>query len=339
MGEKIIMAANNFKPFGISNGANVTSQADYEALAALLTGFTAGKASSAQVNKALRQGTVMASVLAQFIANASGNDVLDNGDTATIITNLIAALKANSANDFLQKTNNLSEIKNTGIAAQTSARTNLGLGNSATLNTGATAGTVATGNDSRIVNALQKGNNLSEISAAGAAAQSAALQNLGLASGAPPIGIPFYWPSAQLPNAVMTEWSNMVFLKWNGATFSAATYPKLALVVPSLRLTDVRGEFIRVFDDGRGVDSGRTLLSAQSDAIRNITGQIGYVQFFGDTTVSGALYGGGSQNLTNLAPGTSTISQSIFFDASKSVATANENRPRNIAFNFLVRAA
>lgn len=199
-------------------------------------------------------------------------------------------------------------------------------------------------NDAQVLAALKKlffqtGNNLSEISSAGAAAQLAAVQNLGLASGAPPIGIPFYWPSAQLPNAVMTEWSNMVFLKWNGATFSAATYPKLALVVPSLRLTDVRGEFIRVFDDGRGVDSGRTLLSAQSDAIRNITGQIGYVQFFGDTTVSGALYGGGSQNLTNLAPGTSTISQSIFFDASKSVATANENRPRNIAFNFLVRAA
>lgn len=175
MGEEIIMATNNFKPFGISNGANVTSQADYEALAALLTGFTAGKASSAQVNKALRQGTVMASVLAQFIANASGNDVLDNGDTATLITSLIAALKANSANDFLQKTNNLVEIKNTGTAAQSAARTNLGLGNSATLNTGTTAGTVAAGNDSRITGAMQKSNNLSDL-----VSYSTARSNMGL---------------------------------------------------------------------------------------------------------------------------------------------------------------
>lgn len=86
------MANNNFKPFGISNGANVTSQADYEALAALLTGFTAGKASSAQINKALRQGTVMSSVLAQFISDTLGVDVLDNGVTSTILANLKAAL-------------------------------------------------------------------------------------------------------------------------------------------------------------------------------------------------------------------------------------------------------
>ncbi|EPM9452183.1 helix-turn-helix domain-containing protein [Escherichia coli] len=49
------MAINNFKPFALDPNANVTSQADWEALPALLSGFTAGKASSAQVNKAIRQ--------------------------------------------------------------------------------------------------------------------------------------------------------------------------------------------------------------------------------------------------------------------------------------------
>lgn len=88
-------AVNNFKPFGIGSGANVTAQTDYEALAALIGGFQSGKASSAQINKALRQGTVMSSVLAQFIANTSGADVLDNGDTATILNNLLAGLKSN----------------------------------------------------------------------------------------------------------------------------------------------------------------------------------------------------------------------------------------------------
>lgn len=88
------MATNNFKPFGIGAGANVTSQADYEALAALLTGFQSGKASSAQINKALRQSTVMASVLAQFISDSAGVDVLDNGNTAQILANLKTGMTA-----------------------------------------------------------------------------------------------------------------------------------------------------------------------------------------------------------------------------------------------------
>ncbi|MBF7994087.1 hypothetical protein [Rahnella laticis] len=136
------MANNNFKAFGISNGANVTNQADYEALAALLSGFTAGKASSAQVNKALRQGTVMASVLAQFIANTTTLDVLDNGDTATLLTNLLAALKTNGAGSFLQITNNLSEIAAAGSAAQAAAQAALALGNAALRTVGTSTGRI-----------------------------------------------------------------------------------------------------------------------------------------------------------------------------------------------------
>lgn len=90
------MAKNNFKPFATGAGANVTSQADWEALTALLTGFQSGKAASAQVNKALRQGTVMASVIGQFIADSTGQDVLDNGNTSAILTNFLNALKANT---------------------------------------------------------------------------------------------------------------------------------------------------------------------------------------------------------------------------------------------------
>lgn len=48
-------------------------------------------------------------------------------------------------------------------ADATAGRATLGLGNSSTLNIGTTSGTVAAGDDSRIVNALQKGNNLSDL--------------------------------------------------------------------------------------------------------------------------------------------------------------------------------
>lgn len=141
----------------------------------------------------------------------------------------------------------------------------------------------------------------------------------------------------------------MVFLKWNGATFSAETYPKLAKVIPSLALVETRGEFIRVWDDGRGIDPERSLLSAQSDAIRNITGSVsgrysrssmkvfsngsGALSAYklGDET--GAVMGSAIET-TNLEDRWSRLD----FDASKVVPVASENRPRNIAFNFLVRA-
>ncbi|MBS4511392.1 hypothetical protein JEQ36_24650 [Klebsiella pneumoniae] len=82
------MPTNDFKAFATGNSANVISQADYLALAALVSGFSSGKASSAQVNKALRQATVMANVLAQFIADSANVDVLDDGNTAAILSNL-----------------------------------------------------------------------------------------------------------------------------------------------------------------------------------------------------------------------------------------------------------
>lgn len=165
-----------------------------------------------------------------------------------------------------------------------------------------------------------------------------ALENLRLGAGAPAIGIPFFWPSAAMPNTVMDEWADMVFLKFNGATFSATTYPKLAKVIPSLTLTEARGEFPRIWDDGRGVDNGRALLSIQGDAIRNITGNVGVYSDGLLTYASGVFsLGPSSSNKNNPIAGSGANAYATF-DASKVVPTATENRPRNIAFNFLVRA-
>lgn len=88
------MATNNFKAFALDPNANVMSQADWEALPALLSGFTAGKASSAQVNKAIRQATTIAALVGQFIAN-SGVDALDNADVNGLVTKFTNALTTN----------------------------------------------------------------------------------------------------------------------------------------------------------------------------------------------------------------------------------------------------
>ncbi|CAM8523644.1 Tail fiber protein [Escherichia coli] len=159
-----------------------------------------------------------------------------------------------------------------------------------------------------------------------------ALENLGLGEGsALPVGVPVPWPSPTPP----TGW-----LKCNGAAFSAEEYPELAKAYPTNKLPDLRGEFIRGWDDGRGVDAGRQLLSSQGDAIRNIEGFAdGGIGMSFDAT-SGAFYDVGSRSAK--MPNDTTIigkTDDLGFDASRVVPTANENRPRNIAFNYIVRAA
>lgn len=94
------MGVNNFKPFAAASGANVISQADYEALTALATGFTAGVAKSSQVNKAIRQATFIAAGVAQFTADASAADVLDDGDLnkfATLFKETITLVASQAA--------------------------------------------------------------------------------------------------------------------------------------------------------------------------------------------------------------------------------------------------
>ncbi|MCD9327913.1 hypothetical protein [Escherichia coli] len=127
---------NDFKPFAIGAGANVTPQADWEALAALDAGFQSGKASSAQVNKALRQGTFVASALAQFISNKLAADVIDDGDLSGFVTDFINAIKAQS----LTRDNPFADIKADGTV--NTALENLGLGTAAKKNVGTGTGQI-----------------------------------------------------------------------------------------------------------------------------------------------------------------------------------------------------
>ncbi len=170
---------------------------------------------------------------------------------------------------------------------------------------------------------------------------------LGLGEGsALPVGVPVPWPSATPP----TGW-----LKCNGAAFSAEEYPELAKAYPTNKLPDLRGEFIRGWDDGRGMDTGRAILSAQGDAIRNIYGEFKTVNtenysiwesvgsFKGavvplNPSTNNSYFSLIRSMVTERTDG-AVYPKVIGLDASRIVPTANENRPRNIAFNYIVRAA
>ncbi|SLM07623.1 tai fiber protein [Escherichia coli O127:H6] len=155
-----------------------------------------------------------------------------------------------------------------------------------------------------------------------------ALENLGLGEGAPAIGVPFFWPSAAMPDTVIESWSGMVFLKFNGAKFSATDYPVLAKVFPSLVLPEARGDFIRIWDDGRGADSGRALLSWQAATSLS--------QFGGNYPEGSGHAIADYDGISAHEPGFSRFqyTSNSVGDGVNFVAV----RPRNIAFNFLVRA-
>ncbi|RBY38483.1 phage tail protein [Escherichia coli] len=169
------------------------------------------------------------------------------------------------------------------------------------------------------------------------------LAYLGLGEGsALPVGVPVPWPSATPP----TGW-----LKCNGAAFSAEEYPELAKAYPTNKLPDLRGEFIRGWDDGRGIDTGRSILSIQGYATEDhahglpsrstIVTDATINFYFDESWVNSGtdIIKRGNTNDAGLpAPdyGTfKTYKQSV----AGLGAAASETRPRNIAFNYIVRAA
>lgn len=154
-----------------------------------------------------------------------------------------------------------------------------------------------------------------------------------------PIGVPIPWVAATPPNSR--------FLLVQGQSFDKVAYPKLGALWPTGVIPfDMRGEFPRGWDNGRGVDAGRALLSAQGDAIREISA--GFIVADNGTTVGGLSAGSGAISLsseTGKVPNwTSAYSVGSRFAvasflASRVVPTAAENRSRNIALNYMMRAA
>ncbi|ENA6620343.1 tail fiber protein, partial [Escherichia coli] len=159
-----------------------------------------------------------------------------------------------------------------------------------------------------------------------------------------PVGVPVPWPSATPPAG---------WLKCNGAAFSSEMYPWLAKAYPTNKLPDLRGEFIRGWDDGRGIDSGRFLLNAQPHSVMDHTH---YMELWtgeglaANSTRAGtnpgilATYGDGGIVKTDesgvkvpsslRAIGT----RGVYRLGANGGNTGTENRPRNIAFNYIVRA-
>lgn len=103
----------------------------------------------------------------------------------------------------------------------------------------------------------------------------------------------------------------------------------------TIRMPDLRGEFIRVWDDGRGVDAGRAFGSTQGDAIRDF--QWGFSAHVGDSSLISPVAGVPNAlettraNMANSGSGSGNYKNGARWRVGAAVPVAPENRPRNIA--------
>ncbi len=126
------------------------------------------------------------------------------------------------------------------------------------------------------------------------------------------VGMPFYWVDTTPP-----EWAVMEI----NADLPIAVYWRLARRYPSLvtgdviNTGDIRGEFLRVLDQGRGVDSGRTIQSYQADEFKShshkFSAPISIAASIGSTGIIISATGDTNWNTTEVG--------------------GSETRPRNIA--------
>jgi len=142
---------------------------------------------------------------------------------------------------------------------------------------------------------------------------------------APSNAVPIGAVNSFAMNSAPTGW-----LSCDGTAVSRTTYSGLFSVVSTtygvgdgsttFNLPDLRGEFVRGLDNGRGVDSGRVMGSAQTESLKSHTHDVDY--FFGGASAPGKISGG------------ETISADT---ATTSATGGDETRPRNIALLYCIK--
>ena len=127
-----------------------------------------------------------------------------------------------------------------------------------------------------------------------------------------PAGIPLPWPQATPPAG---------WFECNGSPFNTNWYRRLAAAYPWGSLPDLRGEFIRGWDNGRRADPDRGILSWQNCAIQRHNHAI-------NSRTSFSSSGNITASVTHGTPQTGWTE--LYGD--------HETRPRNIAFMYIVKA-
>lgn len=264
-----------------------------------------------------------------YLAQEAKNLAIE-ADASAVATQAQTAL--NTANAATATANAASATANGIAATATTALTN----STNAVNTANTANTTANTANSTANTANTTAN--SALSTANAAT-STANTALSTAQALNPTGMVIWVAMSNAPAG---------FIKANGAAVSRTTYAALFAAIgttfgsgdgsTTFNVPDLRGEFIRGWDDGRGVDSGRGFGSSQSKATAAPTTPFtGSTNTVGDHSHSWGGIGGSGGNNAAFGSGYGVTSNSTGGAGSHSHSvTVNgggdaETRPRNVA--------
>ena len=141
--------------------------------------------------------------------------------------------------------------------------------------------------------------------------------------------------------AMSSDYIPTGYLLCNGSAVNRQTYSLLFAKIGTtygegdgtntFNLPDLRGKFVR------GLGGNSDLLGkTQGDAIRNIQGEVDICH--DDNNVTNGVFRDNGRKSRG-RDGNEGYSHSVIFDASTVVPTANENRPLNMAMNYLIKAS
>ncbi|WP_021168779.1 Phage Tail Collar Domain protein [Sporomusa ovata DSM 2662] len=319
------MATSNFKIFDQNKG-NIMADVDYLTNDQRLGGVVPGKAISALHNKIYYQASIMAAAIAQFVVTQEF-DATDE-DFATLTQNIYSAIaKAGGAGvlfwqpNYTYKIGDIVFSKKLGMYRYFYCKV---AGNSNyTEPTWADVGEETI--DSTVTWVTHVG---SDARTLGGATKDDIII---------PVGSIIYRANTIVPSG---------FLKCDGSAISRTTYAALYSEIGTVfgigngsttfNLPDLRGEFIRGWDNGRGVDSGRVFGSNQGDTLK-LHGHPMFVHTYQETTfqsyTTGSIPLGSGGTVYSAYTGTpnATTGQQI------GGSGGTETRPRNIALTALIK--
>ncbi len=155
--------------------------------------------------------------------------------------------------------------------------------------------------------------------------------------GCPLIGTCISWCNERMPQEIWPD-IGMEFIPWMGQAFDPQKYPLAHALWPDNHLpVDMRGYGIRAWDHGRGIDSGRGLLSYQEDALQNFTGTMRFNEMLGGVPSSGVFNEQRTWTRNTYRNKGGGYSSTITFNPATVARTAAETRGKNVAWNMIVR--
>lgn len=140
------------------------------------------------------------------------------------------------------------------------------------------------------------------------------------------------------------------WLKCNGQAVSRTTYAALFAAIGTIygsgdgsttfNLPDLRGEFVRGWDDSRGVDNGRTIGSTQSHGVADHVHD-GIAYYRGDGGETGTDPSGQNGTFMHENSGHTRSTSANFTYAgvrtNETVGATTDTRPRNVALNYCIK--